>query len=198
MGRFWTGCGALAVLVLAGCSGGGGGGASAGFDPSDIGDLVLTENTASRVAGQVAVAGSGGLSFSATLDPAQGVLLKTDLLPGTPELDAPTAGSATMRGGFALARARNAAETGGTWDADLDSVTGDLTLTARFGAGTLTGGGDGLTVNGRIAGDRLRGSVSYGGVAGDLDGIIGRRSAIGLFTATGSGEGYAGGFAVAR
>ena len=191
----------LPVLALAACGGGGTSGQT-GFDAAAIQDPIFstaqTERT-STIAGGIAVDGGGGVAFSTTIDRRQGVLFATDLAPRTRALDAPASGAATMTGTYALSQATGVAQDDqGRWSGTLNTAEGDITLRAAFGKGTLTGGGDGLTVDGTITDGRLGGTVGFDGVTGTLDGIVGSRSAIGLFAGSGDGAGYAGGFVAAK
>lgn len=189
----------IALVGLAACGGsgggggGGGGGGSAGFEPADIEDVIFAGN-----GGSVEIDGNGGFIFSATIDPVQGGLVQSDLAPQTPALDMPTSGSATMEGGWALTRIFNVVETNGVYSGERENDTGEMTLTANFGSGDLTGGGDGLTIDGGVANGQMSGVVTYGGVQGNLTGIIGGSEAIGLFVSQSGTAGYAGGFAVAE
>lgn len=193
----------IALILLAACGGSGGGGvmSTGNFEPSDIGDVTVASSltaTTESLTGALAIAGNGGFDYAATIDATQGVVFTTDLLPGTVEPEPGIGGDAVMSGKFGIARVTNAQEVAGVWSGTTEAIDGEITLTANFNAMTLSGSGDGLTVDGTINGNRLGGSVSYDGLSGILDGIIGSTSAIGLMTATGSGEGYAGGFAVAK
>ena len=72
--------------------------------------------------------------------------------------------------------------------------SGVINLTADFDAGTLTGSTGGLEVNGRMTGSDLGGGVSYRGVRGGLDGLVGSDQAIGAFHGNNADLIYSGGF----
>lgn len=147
--------------------------------------------------GELAIADGGGAQYSITMDRTDGPVVAASLMPGTNALTPPKGGSATMTGKFGLLKIEDAKITDGVWSGTRTAVDGDITLKARFGAGTLTGGGDGLSVDGKIAPDGLSGLVSYDGVEADLDGIIGEKSTVGIFYGGHAGRGIAGGFAAA-
>jgi len=85
--------------------------------------------------------------------------------------------------------------------------SGSLTLTADFGAKTLTGSSTGrssglfrnnnpISVDGRFEGTALTGRVIYDGVSGPLTGLVGGNEAIGVFHGHNDGQSHAGGFIV--
>lgn len=202
---------ALPLFALVACGGGGNSPASnpvagvvgvGGFTAAQINDPTLAGSVGSdfeTINGSILIDGGGGFTFSGTVDTNAGPLVAANLADATKELDAPTSGEATMSGHWALSQINDAVEEDGEWSGSVLGDSGDITLTADFDAETLTGSGDGLSVDGTINPntDMLAGSVTYDGLDGNLAGIIGGGSAIGVFTATGSGTGYAGGFAVA-
>ena len=153
----------------------------------------------SATAGNLAIAGGGGIRFSNRIDPKDGNLYDAEVLPGTPApVPAPTSGSARMTGPFALRHVTDLRVTDKTYSGKVKDVTGSITLNADFGAGTLRGAGDGLTVDGRLKGDTLSGTASYGGVRGNLDGFAGATNAIGIFEGKAPDSSIAGGFVVAK
>ncbi len=74
--------------------------------------------------------------------------------------------------------------------------SGPITLTADLDEGTLTGSsGEGLlSVSGTFSGTDLSGDVTYRGVDGDLDGVIGEDRTVGAFHGNTADLIYAGGF----
>jgi len=85
---------------------------------------------------------------------------------------------------------------------------GDINLQADFAAGTLVGGGTGLdggftnfllnenqlSVDGKIEGTTLTGTVTYDGVSGPLSGLVGGNETIGVFHGHDDNNVIAGGF----
>lgn len=72
--------------------------------------------------------------------------------------------------------------------------SGNIVLTADFGAATIRGEDGRLKVDGTISGGDIGGNVTYGGREGDLEGIIGKFGAIGAFHGNSADMVYAGGF----
>lgn len=195
---FWTGA---ALAVLSACSSGGGD-ASGVLGASGSSSNGIAAPTVTRASGPDAtrtgtlrIADGGGASYSISIDPAAGPTVSAELLSGTGDLTPPTTGRATMRGKYGLLKIEDAQQVDGVWTGTTSAADGDITLTARFGSGRLTGGGDGLTVDGRITPDGLDGLVSYHGIQATLDGTIGPDGTVGVFYGGGAGRGLAGGFA---
>lgn len=192
---------AFAGLALAGCSGGSGTPAGTvgptGFTSDQIGapfTQIANDPINTRV-GTITAGSDAQANYRIGIDPNNGPTVAASLAPGTPALTAPTSGRATMNGTYGLFHLENARQVNGTWQGDIAESTGDVTLTARFGAGTLKGGGDGLQVDAKITNSRISGLVSHSGVNAELDGAIGSGSVIGVFFGGGVGRGIAGAFA---
>lgn len=197
--------GLAASLFLAGCGGGGGGGL-----PSTAGNPVSSFGTV----------GAGG-TINATLDleqnegisrPAVGrVAFVTGINPNTGQVTAISAieagsnvgatvnnGAATYNSNYAYTVIDNTRVENGLVQGDRISENGSITLNADFDAGTVTGVGPELTVNGTVTGNNLGGTVTAnysdtvlrtgpgGGlvtitdtVNGDLQGSIGAAGLVG-------------------
>ncbi|MCF7699380.1 hypothetical protein [Loktanella sp. M215] len=181
----------LAVAGLSAC-----GFSSSGGLPFSQPDIVSPSFTVA--AGQLAISTGGGIQFTNRIDPVAGNIYAADIRPGAVQEPTPTTGRASMTGPFALRQATGLQQTGGTYAGRLTDHTGAITLNADFGAGTLRGAGDGLTVDGRMTTGTLSGSASYGGVRGDLDGFVGATNAIGAFGGQTATSSIAGGFVVAQ
>lgn len=110
--------------------------------------------------------------------------------PNTEVGTAPTAASATYRGDYSLAYA-DRTEFGAP-------VSGSITLNADFNNRRLTGQSDGLTIDGRLAGQSISGTATYRGVDADLIGQIGNTRAVGAFAGRTSDAVLTGGFIANR
>lgn len=192
---------AFSGLALAGCAGGSGTPAGAigpnGFASAEITapiTEIANDPNDTRV-GSITAGPDAQANYRIGIDPDSGPTVAASLAPGTPALTAPMSGQATMNGTYGMFHLENARQVDGTWQGEITESTGDITLTAKFGAGTLTGGGDGLQVDGKITNSRISGLVSHSGVNADLDGIIGSGSTVGVFFGGGAGRGIAGAFA---
>ena len=121
----------------------------------------------------------------------------------------PTSTTATLSGEFEVAfidfiLTSSVGEVTGVASSDY----GLIELQADFANGTLVGGGTGLdggftnfylnenelTVDGRIDGTTLTGTVTYNGVSGSLQGLVGGNEAIGAFHGHTDNDVFAGGF----
>lgn len=120
----------------------------------------------------------------------------------------PTSGTASFNGTFELAVIDFILSNGTQVSGQSTLDRGDITLTADFDAGRLTGGGTGLSgnisnivlgnnvlsVDGVISGETLSGTVTYDGVSGPLRGLIGSDEVIGAFHGHTNSQTHAGGF----
>ena len=126
------------------------------------------------------------------------------IINGTGVTAPPTSGTASMSGSYALAGIANIYEYGSGYNQTTVAGTpftdgGSITLTADYGAGTLTGSAGfsyPITVNGTISGTTLRGTVTYDGVTGPLEGLVGAIEAVGAFHGNSDTQLHAGGFIV--
>ncbi|MEC7763859.1 MAG: hypothetical protein VX874_18290 [Pseudomonadota bacterium] len=71
---------------------------------------------------------------------------------------------------------------------------GTILLTADLSTMTLTGARGGFEVDGTISGGTVGGNVTYGGLQGDLRGLVGQQGVIGAFHANNGEMVYSGGF----
>jgi hypothetical protein len=112
-----------------------------------------------------------------------------------------------VRYGYRVMTTRDSRTQANTLDALRIAETGTLSLTANFGAGTLTGSNSEIAINGRINGSDLSGRVNanysdffltHGNVTGsigaNLDGHIGTTGVLGAFHGNNSNTAVAGGF----
>ncbi len=119
----------------------------------------------------------------------------------------PASGPATYTGTFEVGVVGSIFDTGSGYSGSVTTDNGSITLNADFDAGTLTGSGTGvndftnfvlngneLEVNGTITGTQLRGTATYDGVSGPLNGLIGSDEVIGVFHGNSDSQTHAGGF----
>ena len=149
-----------------------------------------------------------GYAFQAGSIANEGLFAVAGVLPGTESaLTLPPVGSATYSGTYNLVEVSNVSLGSQSITGSQNLRSGTLDLAANFANNTLVSiGGGALSVNGRVeSGNEMTGTVSYGGVSGDLGGFIGGNRAIGAFHGEGNvGPGsdddymYAGGFIAAR
>lgn len=121
------------------------------------------------------------------------------IISGSTEGDIVPSGSATYDTEYTLYRVTeiNLTETGfgeGFVTGRPAVVNGNITLTADFDDRSLSGTSEFLSVDGRIEGTTLSGSVTYRQVAGALDGVIGADRTVGAFHGNDKDLIYAGGF----
>lgn len=109
----------------------------------------------------------------------------------------PESGTATLDGTYSLSLV--ALNGGLTVRPSVGVNEAPLTLTADFGAGTLSGTDGTFTVDGTIASGLLTGSVTFQDVTtNQFRGVVGEDRAIGAFTGTTTSVILAGGFDVSR
>ena len=206
------------LLVLAGCDAYGG---PIGQDPvpvSAFGAVTATPAASGAFSGiaaadttVVADASGNGYAFAyATANAAdfgggtgQANLAVAGVLPGTDLGTAPVVGTATMTGSYSMVVVTNAstATDPSTWT--VTRPTGDVSATVNFATGQLTGTSpDGtLTLSADAAAgfaDGFAGEVSYDGISGTFDGVIGPDDAVAALAGGAGGTFYAGGFAIGR
>jgi predicted ATP-dependent Lon-type protease len=147
----------------------------------------------------------GGYAFQTGAVANEGLYAVAGLFPGTSVTPRP-AGAAIYSGQYNLMEISNIELNGGFINGDRALRAGNLTLLADFGSNTIVSApGSALVVNGTANGTNIDGTVSYGGVTGALDGLVGGNQAIGVFHGEGNvGPGtaddymYAGGFIADR
>ncbi|WP_130407275.1 hypothetical protein [Thalassococcus sp. S3] len=133
-----------------------------GSGTSTEGGILVTENGVTsgfsyqtgRIAGTTRYLGVAGIAPDTQVGPA------------------PTAATATYTGDYQLSHVTAALA---------DNQKGRITLNADFNAGTLTGQSGGLDVAGTINGSSVGGTASYGGVTGNMQGLIGRDRTVTAF-----------------
>ncbi len=135
-------------------------------------------------------------SIGAILD-GEGFVAYAALLPGNGIADRPTTGSAQYDANYSLYEFTNITETDTGPSADGDSlIDGAITLSVDFDDRTLSGRDGELVVNGVLAGagNDFGGSVTWGGVEGELQGLISPDNVIGAFHGNSEDAIFAGGF----
>lgn len=120
------------------------------------------------------------------------------MLPSTSMGDLPGASSVVFSGSYNLAHMERISSSFPTIVGYRRSVSGPINLTADFAAGTLSGAGTYLDVNGTFDDTNLNGTVTYtySDLTGELDGTIGGDGAVGIFHGHTDDEIFAGGFIV--
>ena len=125
------------------------------------------------------------------------------VLPGTDLGTAPIIGTASMTGTYRMVVVTNASTATPPSSWTVTRPKGDLTASLDFATGRLTGSSpDGtLTLSADAAAgfaDGFAGEVSYAGVRGTFDGVVGPDDAVAAMTGGAGGTFYAGGFVVGR
>jgi hypothetical protein len=156
----------------------------------DATSRVYTTSTDSR----------SGFAFQTGQIENEGLFAVAGLLPGSTVTAAPS-GSANYTGTYNLVAISGIALTDDSIYGFRREESGSLALRANFGNGNVTSApGSALIVNGNANGTVMRGTVTYQGVSGDLNGLIGGDRAIGAFHGEGNDDTYmyAGGFIANR
>lgn len=142
----------------------------------------------------------GGFAYAGGTND-DGLAAYAGIIPGTTGGAQVASGSASYDATFNLYEVTgiNLTETGigeGFVTGRPNTVTGSITLTANFDSNRLTGTSTGgsLNVDGRIGGTDLSGDVTYRGVGGTLDGVIGADRTVGAFHGNNADVIFAGGF----
>ena len=168
-------------------------------------DIGLQNDVTTRVA-QTSLGSGSGYAFQTGAIPNEGLFAVAGLLPNTTVTAVPTTGFASYSGSYNLVQVSNINISGGEIRGTPALLTEPLTLIANFANDKLVDdGGSNLQVNGIVSGTDIGGTVTYNGVQGNLDGLIGGNRAIGAFHGEGNvGPGtqddymYAGGFIANR
>lgn len=152
-------------------------------------DSVFRSGTGTNAIGTYAfaVGDSGGTGFRAHAGIVPGAVVATP---------PPSSGIATMSGTYQLATVTGINISYSDIQGFANSASGSITLTADFGAQTLTGSSGNFTVDGNFEGTDLSGSIDYGGTSATLDGLMGADAALGVFHGRTDTSLIAGGFAV--
>lgn len=184
-------------------------GTSSGFQkPAFFGDLQGIDDVSFSDDGYSYVTGNRYQHEVGSTE-GKGLLAHAGIVAGASVSRVPTSGVARMSGSFTVTAVQDIHAEGGLASGFATRDSGNITLTADFGAGTLTGSsrgqnlifsdyhnGNSISVNGRFSGNDLNGTVSYNGVSGPLDGLIGENEAIGVFHADRGSQIHSGGFIV--
>jgi hypothetical protein len=172
---------------------------------SGVIDIGLENDVTTRVA-QTSPGSGSGYAFQTGAIPNEGLFAVAGLLPNTTVTAVPTSGFASYSGSYNLVQVSNINISGGEIQGTPELLTEPLTLIANFANDKLVDdGGSDLQVNGTVNGTDIGGTVTFNGVQGNLDGLIGGNRAIGAFHGEGNvGPGtdddymYAGGFIANR
>lgn len=141
---------------------------------------------------------SYGVGLSPWLETAETAKAVAGLNPAFSVIDHQTSGTASYTGVYALAYMQNVKSILTVVSGSPGYDSGNITLTANFDAGTITGNSGHLNVDGTFVGQNLGGSVEYNGVEGELGGLIGQFRTAGIFHGNDSDFVYAGGFLANR
>jgi len=193
-------------LVLAGCGDGNREGLESGFAPASstgtigkldqvyIDNVITSPIDGDQFAYEVgAVRGEGFQAYAG-------------FLPGAEVVPPPTTGTATYNGaffvGFMADVTRNDDEITGVALEDIGAITMDI----DFGGGTMTASGTGIVTEspffngnafnaeGTFTGTEMTGTVTYNGVSGPMQGMMGADEAMGVFHGLAENQVHAGGF----
>jgi len=147
-----------------------------------------------QVAGADQNAEGDGYSYRVGNGTNTGFLGHAGMIPGSDVSAAPASGAVSYAGTWEMAQITSIFVSGGMINGFTGTNSGSLTLTADFSSGAVSGGGDGLTIDGALRGTDLSGTVTYQGVDGSLDGLVGGDGAVGAFHGNSGDIIYAGGF----
>ena len=141
----------------------------------------------------------GAFAFATGREIGTGVARGYAALQPDASVTAAPSGSATYDAAFEGAIINKIVVTDDTLEGSNSLFSGNITLTAQFDDGTLSGNSDsefnnGLMVAGQITDQELTGNVMYRGVHGELTGLIGGDQVIGAFHGSSEDTVYAGGF----
>lgn len=139
-----------------------------------------------------------GFSFTAGSTGGDGLRAVAGLVEGTTVNFRPSVGTGSYAGVYALVYVDDIDLSGGVITGQRDADVGVLTLTADFANDTLTSTDSALKVNGVMNGRTLSGSVTYRGLRGALEGLVGGDKTVGAFHANNADLIYAGGFLADR
>lgn len=171
---------------------------------SGVISIGLEDNVTTQVYRTSLNSGSGYAIQTGAI-PNEGLFAVAGLLPNTTVTNPPS-GTASYNGTYNLIEINNINISGGEIRGTPALRSEPLTLIANFANDKLVDdGGSDLQVNGTVNGTDIGGTVTYNGVQGNLDGLIGSNRAIGAFHGEGNvGPGtsddymYAGGFIANR
>lgn len=192
----------IAATVLSGCAAK----TASDFTTSGFATVAATSTGAEisnssltrRTSGSDTNAAGDGYAYEVGVDGSNGFVARSGMLSTTSVAALPSTGTATMSGTYEVARVTGISLSGSLLTGSAVSASGALTLTADFAGQTLTGISDNglLAVNGTFNSQDLNGSVTYRGIPGQLDGLVGGDQAVGVFHGQTSTAIMAGGFMV--
>ncbi len=148
-----------------------------------------------RSGGDVA-SGGDGYAYRVGARDGTGLIGQSGIIPGTSVAAAPPSGSYSYSGTYELAKITSINISGDSIYGFTSYDSGSLTLSADFDGNTLSGRSGDLAVNGTISNGDLSGGVTYDGVSGALDGMIGSDRSVGVFHGNNADTIFAGGFIV--
>lgn len=156
-------------------------------------DTIASMGLSNTETGSVTDPALGGVTFVAGTD-STGARGYVGINAGTSVGAEVSAGTATYTSDYRVVQLHNVAASAGEVTTDTRIESGSITLTADFGAGTLTGNQNDLRVAGQIVSTDFDGSVTYRDVLGDLKGEIGDDGVVGAFHGSDATSVYVGGF----
>ena len=135
-----------------------------------------------------------GFAYRTGGEDGEGFIAEAGILPGSDVIQGPPSGNVFYSGTWELARITGINISGDEIYGFSATDGGAIILEADFGDNTLTGASGDLSIDGRISGGQLDGTVTYLGVDGALDGLVGSDTAVGAFHGDSGSTIYAGGF----
>ncbi|MFT6451879.1 MAG: hypothetical protein ACJA06_001366 [Halocynthiibacter sp.] len=162
--------------------------------PNSVG--VYSTALSSQLTGRDTAPDGDGYGYRVGSRSGTGLIGQSGIIPGTSVAAAPASGSVVYSGRYELAQIQNIDISGSRIYGHSSLYSRSISLTADFDGNTLSGTGGNLSVDGAISNGNLSGNVTYKGVNGALDGVIGADRAVGAFHGNSADTIYAGGFIV--
>lgn len=148
---------------------------------------------------QVSNVVAGSYSYQAGVLPdGGGFLAEVGIVPTVTISAQPVTGSTAFVGNYELGGVGNISLSGDLLFGQVFTDTGSILISVDYDDNTLAGTSDNgrLVVDGTFNGSNLDGGVTYEGISGDLDGLVGGLEAVGIFHGKDNETIYAGGFRV--
>ncbi len=157
---------------------------------------VISAGLTNTISGLDTDGSGGGYAYQAGALSGEGLKAVAGIIPGTNVGALPISGAATLTGTFEVVTITGISTSGDTISGIALTSSGALSLDVDFGNGTLTGSSGLLSVDGNFSSANLNGTVTYNGVSGTLDGLVGGTQTVGVFHGNNFEAIYAGGFIV--
>ena len=155
---------------------------------ADLGDVVLRDG----------LPGEGYAYEVGVNDRNNGFAAQSGILPDTDLGAPPASGTVDMAGTFEVRTYENPRVIDEELRGDSLRRSQPITLTVDFSQGTITGAASGLSVDGEVRGSEIGGDVTFQGIEGDLNGLVGPDDTVGAFAGETDQKVFAGGFIVSR